>query len=223
VAPLPPVPNVVRLQTRLSLDADLDVLTRWYLEYSGTAPTITQLDTLATDAATLWATTLAPYFTNDRTLIEVIIEDLGSSGGATGTATVSHAGTLSGSFVAAGVALMINYTVSRRYRGGKPRVYLPALGDADLSNAQTWGGGHFATIAADVDVWLVAVGAAFPSGMGFVSHVNVSYYEGFTVFLNPSGRARNISTPRTTPLVDLITSSHANPRVSSQRRRNGRS
>jgi hypothetical protein len=223
VPPLPPAADVIRLQTRLTLDADLDILTRWYLQYSGTAPTVTQLDTLALAAAGLWNVTCAKYFTSDKTLVEVIIEDLGTSAGATGTATVSHAGTHSGNFVGAGTALLINYTLARRYRGGKPRVYLPALADADLSNAQTWGGGLFGTIAADFDIWLVAVGAAFPSGMGFVGHVNVSYYDGFTVFLSPGGRARNISKLRATPQVDLITSSSASSRVSSQRRRNGRS
>jgi hypothetical protein len=223
VPPLPPVPNVIRLQTRLTLDADLDVLNRWYLQYSGTAPTITQLNTLCTNAATLWASTVAKYYMTDKTLVEVIIEDLGSVSGNTGTATVSHAGTEGLVDVPASSCVLLNYTVSRRYRGGKPRVYLPCLGGSDLTNAQTWGGGLFATIAADFDIWLVAIGAAFPSGMGFVGHVSVSYYDGFTVFITPGGRARNISKARVTPLVDLVTSTRANPRVSTQRRRNGRS
>ena len=34
--------------------------------------------------------------------------------------------------------------------------------------------------------------------------VNVSYYEGFTVHMGTTGRARNVSTPRSSPIVDAV-------------------
>jgi hypothetical protein len=51
--------------------------------------------------------------------------------------------------------------------------------------------------------------------------INISYFSGFTVFTTPSGRARNIPTPRLVPLKDPITGSLVNQKIGSQRRRLG--
>jgi hypothetical protein len=70
--------------------------------------------------------------------------------------------------------------------------------------------------------WGTFIAAALTDGVGvsLVSYVNISYYHGSTVFITPSGRARNISTPRATPIVDAILSHTTSQIVASQRRRN---
>jgi hypothetical protein len=52
-------------------------------------------------------------------------------------------------------------------------------------------------------------------------HVNVSYYSGFTAVENPiTHRWKNVSNPRSTPVVDNIQSWAIAGHVASQRRRN---
>jgi hypothetical protein len=52
-------------------------------------------------------------------------------------------------------------------------------------------------------------------------HVNVSYYEGFTVVIDPiTGRARNVPKLRSSgPLVDGVVGIVINPELGTQRRR----
>lgn len=218
---LPAVSDVLRIQFKWTSSADTDLLTRIYWQYSGTAPTNGQLATMASTLAANMNTDFAGYWHSDVTLTECIITDLSSATAATGSASVSHAGTLTGTELPAGVAMMVNFSVARRYRGGKPRIYLPFGSSSEMATTQTWSstfvnnvtsewGGLQANIATAVNVWGSSVG-----------QVNVSYYKGFAPFLEPSGRYRNISTLRTGgPVVDTITNATANTRFASQRRRN---
>jgi hypothetical protein len=130
-------------------------------------------------------------------------------------------GTASGTPVPAGVALLQNFTVARRYRGGKPRIYLPVGTSATLQNASTWTSGFVTSMNA---AWASAstfIPAAAPSGTTITGQVSVSYYKDFTVFIGSTGRARNISTLRTGgPVIDSITAATVNAKPASQRRRN---
>jgi hypothetical protein len=123
--------------------------------------------------------------------------------------------------MAAGVAFLFNFQIARRYRGGKPRVYWPAPNADNLTDEQTWGG----TIVTSMHSAIVAVVAALvgaPPGTTTVTgQVNVSYYQGNTVVIDPiTGRARNVSNVRPTPQTDSVVGIVANVKPASQRKRN---
>lgn len=218
---LPDVPNVVRIQWRWTSSADTDVLCRAYYLYSGTAPTSAQMATFAQTAYTAMTTDLKAYWHPDVLLTECIATDLSGASAGTGSYTSSTAGTLTGTELPAGAAALINLTVGRRYRGGKPRMYLPLGSSAEMATTQTWSTGFVTNTTTDFGDLLPALQAAPWSGGTIVSQVNVSYYEGFTAFETPSGRYKNISKLRTGgPVIDTILSAATNTRIASQRRRN---
>jgi hypothetical protein len=116
---------------------------------------------------------------------------------------------------------MIQFNIARRYRGGKPKIFLPAGVAADISNTNTWGSTFLATANTDWAAFAAAVLAAGWTGAGTLTHVNVSYYTGFTVVTNPvTHRARNVPTLRGAPVVDTVISYAAEVDIASQRRRN---
>lgn len=218
---LPLVPGVLRLQLKHTLGSDVDVLDRIYLQYTGTAPTSSGLNTMASSVETAWASDLKSYFTTNGSLTEVVIEDLSSASGGVGTWSGSTAGTRTGGVLAAGSAVLLNFSIARRYRGGKPRIYLPYLVSADTASPQTWNGTTLAALLTAWNTFVTAVIAAAPSGTTITNQANVSYYSGFTNFTGPTGRMRARSTVRATALIDAVTATSTNAKVASQRRRNG--
>jgi hypothetical protein len=93
----------------------------------------------------------------------------------------------------------------------------------DLDSPQLWDGGPVTDFQSAVDGFFTDVIAGGWGGAGTLTHLNVSYYAGFTVVVDPvTGRARNLPTPRVTPLKDAITANIVRSRIGSQRRRLGR-
>ena len=205
------------------MDNDNDVVNRFYMLYSGTAPTAAQMVTLATAIATSWNTRLAEDHTAHVQLTNVTCEDLTSATGAVGTAAVSHAGTNGQLPNPAGVAALLNFTISRRYRGGKPRLYLPAFGQSDVNNAAVWKATSAALLLTDFNLFITDILAMTWTGATITEHVNVSFYSGFSSYQNPvTMRWHNVSKPRlsTVGFIDNITSVAVNLKFGSQRRRN---
>lgn len=216
---LPPVPGTLRADLEWSVGTDVLVRTRFFFSYTGTAPSAGDCDTIASDLYTSAAAHFPPLMVNDNSLIGVTVTDLASSSGAQG----SHAATTAGSntgFFPAGTAALFNYTISRRYRGGKPRSYMP-LGDAaELGADQTWLSSFVTACDSAISAFITAATSIVVSGTTITNHVNVSYYQGFASVQNPiTHRWKNLSTPRTVPVVDVITSASLNPKPGSQRRR----
>jgi len=224
MAPLPVVPSTLRVACKHTWDLDTDVLSRFFITYTGSAPTAGQLDTFCTAVASAWASDLAPLCPSDIVLTEVEAIDLTSATSAQGLATVSDAGSRSGVTLSADTCLLVGYEINRRYRGGHPRGYWPFGVQADLFNAQTWASAFVSACATDFASFFAAVIAAGWSGAGTLSHTNASIFEGFTVEISPStGRARNVPTKRASAVVDAVTSLAVRSRVASQRRRLGKS
>lgn len=221
VPALPNVANTLKVSLKFTYQNDTDVVTRFYMAYSGTAPTSAQLTTMAGTLGTNWATIFAAQMSNELTLTEVTITDLTSPTSAIGVSTANHAGTNAGAPLAAGVATLLNFSVSRRYRGGKPRAYLPCGVAGDLFSASAWSTSYISVIQGGWTTWIsdvIAAGAVWGTVSG---QVNVSYYSGFTNFTGPTGRTRARSTVRATvPAPDVVTAVAVNAKPGSQRRRN---
>jgi hypothetical protein len=219
---LPNVPSVIRVQLKHTLGADLDVLSRLYFQYSGAAPTVGQLNTMCTTVGTNWNTTMAGQANPVCSLTEVLITDLSSPTSAQAAVAVSHAGTRTGQANPAATCVLLGFPIARRYRGGKPRVYLPYLNAGDLATDQTWGAGSLSTLVTDWATFTGDIETAIAVWGTSGIQVNVSYYESFTLVVNPiTGRGKNVAKLRVGgPVVDTVTSIVANTRPASQRRRN---
>lgn len=90
----------------------------------------------------------------------------------------------------------------------------------DVTTGGIWSAGFQSSLASNFAAFIAACVLAPPASMGTVTHVNVSYFDGFTNKTFPSGRVKPVPTLRATPLVDTVLAYTANPKVASQRRRN---
>lgn len=217
---LPLINNVVRSTLYWSDSSDINVTTTLFWRYTGGPPNAAACNALAVDLAdavnvenTLWH--------EDTTFLGTKITDLSSVSGGVGTATVAQNGLITAPPLAGGTAVVVNYLINRRYRGGKPRSYFPWLSSGSLVNRQQWGSADIGNVLTGVEAIVSAFTGATSGGCTISSHANVSYYEGFTVVTNPvTGRARNVPKLRLSPQVDDIVGTTVLSRPGSQRRRN---
>lgn len=217
---LPDVPNVIRLDLIHSEAGDPGLGNRSFWRYTGGAPSITDLDTFCTGAAAAWNTNIAPLSATAVVLKEIVATDLTSPTGSRGTWTGTHAGTRSGDGLPMDACLLLNFTIDRRYRGGKPRTYNPWGTSTDLATERTWETTFLTDVTTGWGTFAGDIGAAVIGPASIDAQVNVSYYKGFLPVQNPvTLRWRNIPTARAAALVDVIASFSPNPLVGSQRRR----
>jgi hypothetical protein len=220
MAPLPAVPLVLRITLHHTDGGDVNVLDRFFMAFSGTAPTDAQLNTLCTAIGTAWNSAIGPMVYTSISLTEVQAQDLTSATAAAGLAIVSHAGTRTGAGTPAALCCVLKFGIARRYRGGHPRMYTPWGTEEDFLTPQTWSTTFLGEAIAAWNLFVGDIVAAPWSGGTIGDQVNVSYYEGFTNFTYPSGRTKALPKLRVTPLIDPIVSVGVNPHFASQRRRN---
>jgi len=176
--------------------------------------------TLAEAVAAAWNTRCNPWISNTATTTTVEGVDLTSDLGAQATAVVDYPGTSANDALDNQVAGVVRHIIARRYRGGKPKTFMPAV----PTNAQA-DGSHF------TDTYVNGLGTAFNNFIGDISTitgagtdltnmVNVPYYHGATwVEDMTTGRWRRIPTYRAAPVPDIVTSASVDALMGSQRRR----
>jgi hypothetical protein len=218
---LPVVPNVVRWDLFFSIGADIRALCRMHIGYTGSAPNSASCTAFAVSLDTIADAELAVYMNSANAVTGCRVTDLSSLTGGQGESLTTTAGSLTDEPLSAATAVLASMTIGRRYRGGKPRTYLP-LGDAGtVSTPQTWDPTFITNVQASLDAIRTDIGTLVQSGCTLTDLVNVSYYSGFTVVTSPTtGRARNVPTLRVTPVVNQALSWSAEARFASQRRRN---
>jgi len=221
VPALPPAPGIVKVTIPYTLLSSSSALNRFYIHYTGTPPTSGNLATFCDAVSAAWNTDLAPLCYSLITQQVVAAEDLSTATGAVAVGTTTHTGTRSGHPFASGTATIVEFKIARRYRGGKPKIFLPAGVSEDMVASGVWGGTYVSSVATDWAAFIAAVIGAGWAGAGTVTHANVSYYNGFTSVQNPiTHRWKNVPTLRGTPLVDTVTSYGVEAGMGSQRRRN---
>lgn len=219
---LPPAPNVLKCSLNYNTQGSLKAGNRLFFEYSGGPPSVANCNTIATGISTAFSTDLAALMGPQIGLVEITVTDLTSDTSAEGSWTGSIPGTRSGEIVDLDTAVLQNFTIARRYRGGKPRTYWPFGCSADLnSDRNTWTSGYLSAHASGWAAFLAAVLAITGGGCTITNHVNVSYYSGFASVENPvTKRWRNIPTPRTgDAVVDGITGTTVSETIGVQKRR----
>ena len=216
---LPAVNQVLRILTQYKLGGDTDVLNRQFVSFTGIAST-TNLDALAVEAGAAWTTHMKPLLNAYLTLESYTITDLTSATGVEVNYPIGAVGNVATSPLTAGVAMVIQSKILRRYRGGHPRLYLPGLSTADVGSPQTWIGSTVTNMETGWNAYIAAILTNAPAGLTIGTFQNVSYYQGFQAFEEPSGRYRNIPKLRAVPVQDAILSYAINTTIASQRRRN---
>jgi len=218
--PLPDVAKVVKVACIFSDGVNTDIVSRFYLSYSGSAGSAAALNGFSDDVHGAAASTLCHALNEAYVLGRVHTIDLTSPTGAEGDWLGSEPGLLTGDPLPADVAHVCSYEIARRYRGGHPRGYWPLNQAGDLLTPERWTAGVVSGNQAQFEDFFSGVLAAAWSGAGSLSHVNVSYFAGFTVITDPiTGRARNVPTVRGTPLVDTVTAYVSRAHIGTQRRR----
>lgn len=216
--PLPASP-CVRVRLIYTQSDAADAGSRFYLSYTGSAPTVANLNTLAGDIAASWNTRIAPNVGFAFVLTEIDILDIATNSGNSGLWTGSHAGTAETNNLSSNAATNVEFQIARRYRGGKPRMYFPPGTVEQSANGGNWSSGYITQVNTTVAEFFSDIEALSIGSMGSLTHVNLSYYSGFKNVTNSSGRERAVPTYRTSALLDTITGYECKKLIGSQRRR----
>ena len=219
---VPPLPDTPCFRCRLDYNnvSGGKAGDRFYLSYAGSASSPSDLTTLATDIGNAWNTNIAPLVNSSVSLVEVDVLDIATHTGLSAVVAMSHAGTRSGNALPDDVAVNVEFGIARRYRGGKPRMYLPAGVHGDLQDEGHWSTSFASTCATDLQAMMTAIEALSIGAIGALQHVNLSYYQGFHNVTNTSGRTYPRPLYRSPNAVhDNVTSYIGRTLVSSQRRR----
>jgi hypothetical protein len=218
---LPTVTKTIKVSLGFDLDAGLSG-SRFFISYTGGPPVSADLVTFAGAVAASFNTRLCPQMANQFSLISVGATDLDSSLGSFGEWTGSHSGTLGTSLNPAQCCVVIDFKIARRYRGGKPRIYLPLGDNNELTTAQLWASGFVTTVdgawgALITDIQALSYGSFTPA-----YHVNAAYYKGVYT-TSPPWRGPGYKYPPK-PVAgpvspDIITTHAVRQVVGTQRRR----
>jgi hypothetical protein len=145
--------------------------------------------------------------------------DLSSPAAATATFDGSTPGGLGGDTLPASLAMLVNFKVNRRYRGGKPRCYVPTGAGGNLATPQTWSSTFLTAWENDWNTYLAVIVSTINSFGSGASLVNVSYYLGGEWKPDQNGNYHRVPTPRASPHVDTIVSVAPSSVIGQQRRR----
>lgn len=217
----PPLPASPCVRVRLDYTQEDNNFggNRFFLSYSGASPTSGNCVTLADDVQSAWAAHIAPLVDPLFSLTEVDVLDIASVAGASGQWTGDTAGSRSGTSLPAQCATNIEYKIARRYRGGKPRIFLPPGVNGDQQTNGTWTTAFVDECDTAFLAFMVELEALSIGAIGTLAHVNLSYYDGFKNVTNSSGRTRAAPTYRDTALVDTVTGYVTKTVIGSQKRR----
>lgn len=219
--PLPDVPGVVRVDIKYTNDTDLDILTRLHFAFTGGPLTNAQANTWAENIVSS-AAALDGFMEASTEITLVTVTDLSTSSAGVGSYPADITGSLSGGQIPLATAFLVNYQISRRYRGGRPRTYLPAGDTTSLLNTREWTSGFVSSVTAIWNTFLADCLSDAPAGITDVYHCNVTYYgpPNYTKGVLPE-RVKTYSTKLAVPIVDRINTATYSNIPSSQRRRSG--
>jgi hypothetical protein len=220
--PLPSVAGAIRSDILWTDDADQNVMTRLHFAYTGGAPSDADCLALATDLYAKAAQFFLPELSPSSGLRGVDVIDLSDETAKTGTYLATTPGTSAGAgTLPGGVAALVNYQIARRYRGGKPRSYLPLGTGADVQANGMWTTGFKSSTEDALGRFFDQVSAMVAGETALHAPINISYYQGYdTPRTRSNGHLFYPPKPRDVPLVDTIIGWHLNQKPSSQRRRN---
>lgn len=217
---LPVVPNVIKVSLNWNIEADPMGMTVHHFSYTGGPPSAANCATMASSITASAQSAFASVTSTHVGVQSARVTDLSSMSGGDATAGTPWLGTRTGGLLPPGVAAVIAHSIARRYRGGKPRSYMPFGVATDPATTGFW---LSASVTAFDNAWGAWVSDVEGNGAGCVitNLVNVSYYSGYTLGpAGPGGYRKKIPTPRAVPIVDPVLGHTTSVLFGSQRRRN---
>jgi hypothetical protein len=185
--------------------------------FSGGPPSPVALATQALGIATNWTATMAPECPVHITLTKVVITDLTSNTAGQGEWIGNVPGTRGDDTLTANAAMLVNYPVDMRYRGGKPRTYLAVGGNADNSDAAHWSAAFVAEAESHWRNHTMYIASSGQTGYSMGTQCAISYVGKY--------RPNVPGTNYPTPLILSFDSNQAGvtvAQIASQKRRIGR-
>lgn len=217
---LPNVAGVLKLAVDWGVESDSAAMTVHYFRYSSGAPSAADLSTFANDAVSDGDSQFGGLASTHVGMMSATARDLSSAMGNEATAGTPWVGTRGSDLTAPGAAVVVSHSISRHYRGGHPRSYLPLGIAGDITSGGVWGGSLVTAVDSAWGTWIANRFGTFGS-LTVTQLVNVSYYgpPNRTV-TSSTGRVKTVSTVRAVPIVDTITGHVTRAKIGSQRRRN---
>jgi hypothetical protein len=204
---LPAVPGTIRLNFKGTQNN-----TPWqntvYLNGFSSQPTSGDLTTLAGGAASAWASSFAALMPTHVSLVVTEAIDVSSNTGASGTDSTARVGTRVGTGIMSnGTAMAISEKVTMRWRGGHPRIYLPAPYASDTQTGRSLAAAFLPLLNTSADAFRVSLNALSIGGTA-LKLVAVRYYANHVL----------LTSPMVLTVVDMVVKS----RLDTQRRRLGK-
>jgi hypothetical protein len=187
--------------------------------YTGGPATTANLVSLAGSARAQYSSHFAALVATGNAMNLTIASDLSQPSLPVGQDTTSVNGSHASSAAPASCAVLIHFNPDRKYRGSKPKAWLPFGTDADLQDAVNWSSSFITSVNSAWAAYATAIAALTAGTVSMSTQVGVSYFGPPTRVNTGPGRNKTESTPRTTPLVMQITSVGARQMFGSQRRR----
>lgn len=203
--PLPPVSFGIKLRMSGTF-GDGEWGNVFHGTYAGSAPSDSDMDTLALGVKTAWVDHIASSMTDDVKLLQVTTEDLTTTSSAVGIWAGLAAGTQSTTqFITPAECVVERDHIARRYRGGHPRHYWPLSYPSWKATDTTLSPTAVADWQSAIETFYTEVfSITWPGQTGFV-YANVSYYSG--------GALRSV--PVTDPIIGIT----VDTKIGTQRRR----
>lgn len=223
MAARPPVPLCIQVRPSWEIGGDFTAENVLHYLYTGTAPTSAACTAIAATVCSNLAAHVQGLQGANVLLQGCTVLDLASSTGAQGFSPTGYTGSRTGTTMPASVCGNVGFTIANRYRGGKPKMFLPCGVQADTNSSQIWTGAFVTAVSAGVTTALAANIGFSVSGCTVAQQVAVSYYQGYnTPTTSPSGRVRQSPKLRVSPITYPISASILRSRIGSQRRRLGK-
>lgn len=223
ITPLPPTPSgVVRFRMHFEPGPDLHVYSSLQMAYTGAGASTPGLVTLAGDVRTQFSAHLASLLYSGDALFDVEAYDLQFPATPLGQDSTVVVGTRAGTQVPNNCTAGIFFEPNRRYRGSKPKIFLPFGVQGDLASPTIWTAPFVTALGSGWNAFIAGLTGAAATGYTLGNQVAVSYFSGSTSLTTgspPHQRGRTIPTPRATPLVQGIVSVNPVNVLYSQRRR----
>jgi hypothetical protein len=185
-----------------------------YAAYLGGPPSETALAEYGAHVGTAYANHILTLQNEVYELNTLSVTDLSSDTANFAVNDINTAGSNGGNTLAAAACYLANWTVARRYRGGKPRSYFGGVSAADTSSLFDFSTATQTAWATGLANFLAAHTTTVGAGVTFSGLVCLSYYD----------KALNPIPPytRTAPVAYPITAGELHLRICTQRRRLGK-
>jgi hypothetical protein len=131
----------------------------FYLQLTGTGITSTDLNTLAGNIGTAWATNCAGQVNGDVIATSCTVVYVPSVGNElVGSSSFSHAGSGGGTTIdSMAASYVVNWHINAYYRGGHPRSYIPGVLIGNCTNGALITGTAQSTVTSAYSNFLTAV------------------------------------------------------------------